>query len=58
MDRDEVEVHKNAKKKKKKNEANDQPSWPDKVGRYRIYYIAKKIRYTKNQEQLVYFESR
>lgn len=57
MDRDEVEVHKNAKKKRK-NEANDQPSWPDKVGRYRIYYIAKKIRYTKHQEQLVYFESR
>ena len=29
MDRDEVEVHKLAKKK---NEANSQPSWPNKLG--------------------------
>ena len=35
MDRDEVEVHKLAKKKQKKNnnnEANIQPSWPNELG--------------------------
>ena len=32
MDGDEVEVHKNAKKKKKKNEVNIQPSWLNKLG--------------------------
>ena len=56
MDRDEVEVMKLKKKKKKR--ANIQPSWLNKLGQEKIYDTEKKFRYNKNQEWLVYFESR
>ena len=38
MDWDGVEVHKHAKK----NEVNVQPSWPNKHGQKRIYYVEKE----------------
>lgn len=39
MDRDEIVVHKNAKKK----EVKLQPSWPDKIDQWRIYLYSKII---------------
>ena len=48
MDRDVVEIDKNAKKnkqtkKKKKNEANIQPSLQNKLSQWMIYYMAKRL---------------
>ena len=50
MDWDEVEVF---KKHTKKNEADIQQSWLNKLGQWKINFIAKRFLFIKNQEWLV-----
>ena len=51
MDRDEIECMKT----QKRNSANIQPSWPNKLGQERIYYKdkAKKFRFILKKESII-----
>ena len=54
MDRDDVR----SIKTEKKNEAYVHLSWTEHAWSKRIYHTAKRFRFIKNQEWIVYFESR
>ena len=41
----------------KRNEANIQLSWLNKLGQQRIYYIGSRFCFNKNQEWLIYFQA-
>ena len=52
MDQKEIEFHRNAEKKKKKEGGQNPPSWPNKFGQQH----GQKNRFNKNQEWLVSFK--